>query len=74
MLAARITLAHFSVSSATSLPKSAGEAAIAAPPESANSAFTSGSATAALISRLSFSTISQGVLLGAQIPKNALAS
>jgi hypothetical protein len=38
MLAARITLAHFSVSSAMSLPKSAGEPANAVAPTSANRA------------------------------------
>ena len=36
MLAARITLPHFSVSSAMSLPKSAGEPASTVPPKSAN--------------------------------------
>ena len=38
MLAARITLPHFSVSSAISFPKSAGESASAAPPRSASRA------------------------------------
>ena len=36
IFAARITLAHFSVSAAISLPKSAGEPAITVPPRSAN--------------------------------------
>jgi hypothetical protein len=52
MLAARITLPHFSVSAAMRLPKSAGEPAIAMPPRSANRAFILGSARPALISLL----------------------
>src|SRR5271168_2944288 len=47
MLAARITLAHFSVSSAINLPKSAGELAIAVLPRSASRALILGSATPA---------------------------
>ena len=43
-----ITLAHFSVSSAMSLPKSAGEPASTVPPNSASRAFILGSAIAAL--------------------------
>src|SRR5262249_47430086 len=50
MLAARITLAHFSVSSAMNLPKSVGEPASAVPPRSASRAFMLGSARAALLS------------------------
>ena len=46
MLAARITLAHFSVSSAMSLPKSAGEPASTVPPRSASRALIFGSASA----------------------------
>src|SRR5262249_30701894 len=68
MLAARITLPHFSVSSAMSLPKSAGEPASAVPPRSASRAFILGSARGALISLLSFSTISAGVAFGAPTP------
>src|SRR6266446_3221448 len=49
-----ITLAHFSVSSAMSLPKSAGEPASTMPPSSANFALIPASARAALISPLSF--------------------
>src|SRR5258708_19467229 len=52
------TLAHFSVSSATSLPKSAGEPASGVPPKSASRALIFGSASPALISLLSLSTIS----------------
>ena len=44
MFAALITLAHFSVSSAMSLPKSAGEPASAVPPRSASRALILGSA------------------------------
>ena len=74
MFAARITLPHFSVSSAMSLPKSAGEPRSTVPPRSASRAFNLGSARAALISLLSFSTISVGVFLGAPTPHYALAS
>src|SRR5947199_7285310 len=45
-----ITLAHFSVSSAMSLPKSAAEPAITSPPSSASRALILGSTRAALIS------------------------
>ena len=69
-----ITLPHFSVSSAMSLPKSAGEPGITAPPSSASRAFIFGSARPALTSLLSFSTISADVFLGAPMPYHALAS
>ena len=65
MLRARITLPHFSVSSAIILPKSAGESASTSPPRSARRALILGSARPALISLLSFSTISAGVAFGA---------
>src|SRR5215510_14750899 len=68
------TLAHFSVSSAISLPKSAGGPGSGVPPRSANRAFVRGSARIALISLLSRSMISDGVALGALMPKKALAS
>src|SRR5262245_36864294 len=74
MLAARITLPHFSTSTAMNLPKSAGEPGILAPPNSASRAFILGSARAALISLLSLSTISAGVLRGAPMPYHELAS
>src|SRR5262249_5670105 len=48
MLAARITLPHFSVSSAMNLPKSPGERAIAMLPKSAKRALILGSARPAL--------------------------
>src|SRR5215472_15806453 len=69
MLAARITLPHFSVSSAMSLPKSAGELGSTVPPRSARRAFILGSARPALISLLSLSTISADVFAGAPKPK-----
>jgi hypothetical protein len=50
MLAARITLAHFSVSSAINLPKSADEPASVVLPKSASRALILGSARPALIS------------------------
>ena len=62
------TLPHFSVSSAMSLPKSAGEPASAVPPRSASRALILGSARPALISLLSLSMISAGVFLGAPTP------
>jgi hypothetical protein len=74
MLAARITLAHFSVSSAMSRPKSAGEPASVMPPKSASRAFILGSARVVLISVLSFPTIAAGVFLGTPMPYQSLAS
>ena len=56
------TLAHLSVSSAMNFPKSAGEPGNTVVPRSASRAFILGSASAALISLLSLSTISAGVL------------
>src|SRR5215471_19392639 len=52
MLRVRMTLPHFSVSSAMSLPKSAGEPGSTLPPRSASRAFIWGSASAALTSLL----------------------
>src|SRR5215475_2485822 len=74
MLVNFTTLPHFSVSSAISLPKSAGESASTSPPRSTMRAFIRGSARAALISLLSLSTISAGVAFGAPTPNQALAS
>src|SRR6516162_10831216 len=74
MFAARITSAHFSISSAINLPKSVGEPASTVPPRSASRAFIVGSARAALISLLSVSMILAGVFLGAPRPPHALAS
>src|SRR5215475_1447964 len=74
MLAARITLPHFSLSSATSLPKSSGEPTSTLPPRSAMRALILGSARPALISLLSLWMIWVGVFLGAPRPKTELAS
>src|SRR5215471_15173074 len=74
MLRARITLPHFSISSAMSLPKSAGEPASARLPRSASCALNFGSASAVLISLLSLSMTSLGVLLGEPMPDHPLAS
>src|SRR6516162_244230 len=74
MLAARITLPHFSVSSAMSLPKSAGEPGSTVPPRSASRALILGSSRAALTSLLSLSTILAGVFLGTPTPYHVVAS
>src|ERR1700722_9727090 len=74
MLAARITLAHLSVSLAMSLPNSPGFIDNGMPPRSAIRAFILGSSRAALVSLLSRSMISAGVSLGATIPCQPLAS
>jgi hypothetical protein len=66
MFAARMTFAHFSVSAAMNVPNSDGVAGIGTMPRAARRAFTSGSVSAALISRLSLPTISLGVPAGAQ--------
>src|SRR5262249_43381 len=68
------TLAHFSVSSAISFPKSAGEPTSGVPPKSASRALIVGSARPALISLLSLSTMSAGVFLGAPMPVHKVAS
>src|SRR6516225_6916430 len=68
------TLAHFSVSAATKLPKSEGEPAITVPPRSASRALSWGSARAVLISLLSLLTISAGVPVGAPTPYQPLDS
>src|SRR5215475_4013778 len=68
------TLPHFSVSSAISLPNSAGDPGSATPPRSARRASILGSARPALISVLSLSTISAGVAFGAPTPNQKLAS
>src|SRR6516225_1736339 len=72
MLAARITLPHFSVSSAMSLPKSAGEPASTRLPRSASCALIFRSASAVLISRLSLLMTSVGVFLGEPMPDHPL--
>src|SRR5262245_55339279 len=74
MLAARITLPHFSVSSAINLSKAAGESVVTIVPNSAKRAFTAGSARTALISLLSLSMIGAGVFLGAPTPDQEVTS
>jgi len=74
MLAARITLPHFSVSSAMSLLKSAGEPGNGVSPRSASRAFIFASARPALTSLLSLPMISAGVPVGTPIPYQLLAS
>src|SRR5262245_16686162 len=74
MLAARITLPHFSVSSAMSLPNSTAEPDNAVPPTSPRRALNLGSASAALISLLSLPMTSAGVPLGTPTPYQLLAS
>src|SRR4029453_4196321 len=69
-----ITLAHFSVSSAMSLPKSAGVPGRTVPPRAASRALILGSARPALISLLSLLITSAGVSFGAPIPNQLLAS
>src|SRR5260370_30428733 len=63
-----ITLPHFAVSSATSLPKSAGDPALMRNPRSSYFALISGRARDALISLLSTSTIPAGIFLGPAMP------
>src|SRR5262249_37769771 len=74
ILAVRMTFAHFLVSSAMNLVKSAAEPPNAMPPSSASRAFVVGSASAALIPWLSLSKISAGVVLGRPTPCHELAS
>src|SRR5262249_45760526 len=69
-----ITLAHFSVSSAMNFPNSGGVIGIGTPPRSASRALSLGSLRTALISLLSFSTISAGVSFGTPTPCHELAS
>ena len=72
MLAVRMTLLHFSVSSAMCFPKSAGVPPRTIPLSSAKRALMLVSASATLISPLSLSMISAGVLLGAAMPFQAV--
>src|SRR5262252_10167469 len=74
MLAARITLPHFSVSSVMSVLKSAGEPPRIMPPRSASCVFILGSTRPALTSLLSLSIIPGGVPAGAPKPKYRLDS
>src|SRR5579871_6428270 len=70
----RTAFAHFSVSDAITLPKSAGVPVIGMPPRSASRSFILGSASASLTVLLIFSMILAGVPLGAPMPNQALAS
>src|SRR5262252_7307933 len=74
MLAARITLLHFSVSLTMKVSKSAEEPPNIALPRSERRACTWGSARIALISLLSLSTIAPGVLLRRPMAHHWLAS
>src|ERR1700685_1979616 len=74
MFANLITLPHFSISLAISLPNSAGVIGIGMPPRSAMPEAILASARAALISALSLATISGGVFFGAATPCQAKAS
>ena len=71
MLAARMTLPHFSVSSAISFPKSPGEPERTLIPRSANRALTTGLARPALIAWLSVLMTSAGVFLGGKVDRRA---
>ena len=62
------TTPHFSVSSASSLPNSAGDIGIGVPPSSAMRACIFGSASAAVTALLSTSIASGGVPFGAEMP------
>src|SRR5262245_2291589 len=74
MFANFTTLPHFSVSSAISLPNSAGEPGSTAAPKSAKRALIIGSAMPAFTSRLSISITAAGVFFGTPKPSHALAS
>jgi len=69
-----ITFPHFSVSSAISLPNSAGEPGSTVAPKSAKRALIIGSARPAFTSLLSISMIAAGVSFGTPKPSHALAS
>src|SRR5262245_27383298 len=74
ILAARITLPHFMVSSAISLAKSAGEPGSTVAPRLASRAWKLASARLALTCVFNLLMISAGVFLGAPMPYHALAS
>src|SRR5262249_31574596 len=74
ILAARITLPHFSVSSAMNVPNAADVIGAGSMPKPASRALILGSAATALIALLSVSTTSAGVSLGAPTPYHWLAS
>src|SRR5215471_14472320 len=68
ILATRITLPHFSVSSEINLPKSAGEPASTVPPKLASFVSRLASAMLTLTAVFSFSMTSAGVFFGAPMP------
>src|SRR5262249_45325180 len=74
MLAAWITLPHFSVYWTMCLANSAGEFSSGTTPHFAKRAFIFGSVRAALIALLRLSIISADVLLGAPMPVKPLAA
>src|SRR5262249_7927103 len=74
ILAARMTFAHFAVSSATNFVKAAGELANGVPPSSANRSLIFGSASAAFISVFSLSMMSEDVFFGAAKPYQLLST
>ncbi len=74
MPANSITLAHFSVSSAISRPKSPELIGIGSAPNSMSRDINLGSARPALIASLSLSIICDGVFFGAPTPHQPLAS
>src|SRR5262249_30902178 len=74
MFAARITLPHFSVSSAMSFPNSVGIIGIGTSARPASRSFILGSAMPAVISLLILSITSAGVPFGAPTPNHAVIS
>ena len=72
--AARITLAHFSVSSPMNFLNSAGVIGIGTAAKSVRRALNSGSARVTLVSLLSLSMTSAGVPFGAPMPYQPIAS
>src|SRR5262245_830458 len=74
MLAARITLPHFSVSSTINFPTAADVIDIGSTPKPASRAFMVGSVVTALISLSSLSITSAGVPFGAPTPYHWLIS
>jgi hypothetical protein len=73
MLVARITLPHFSVSSAMNFEKSAGEPPSAVAPDSESRALTLGSAKLAFTALLTLATASGGIPFGPSMPVQKLA-
>ena len=74
MLANWITFAYFAISSATNFLKFATDIGIGSTPRFNKRDLRFGSVTEAVVAALSFSTISSGVPVGAQIPYQWLAA